>query len=328
VATGGLTGILLVGGASRRFGSPKALAELDGETLGVRAWRTLGALCDERIAVGKAVDALALPFELLDDGSEVRAPLAGLVAGLRAARNEISVVVPVDVPLVGTEQLRELADRCLDAAVPQTGPLPGAYRKSSLPVLAAALTAGELAIRVALRQLDVQVVELDPQTLVNVNDPSDLERLAIDIVPFEARHARGFAALVGDTLRDFGFERDPELDGDLDDPAATYAALWIAEADGAVAGSVALRDLGGDVYELKRMYLRSAHRGRGIGKRLLATALDWARANRAEAIRLDTTERMVAARRLYEAAGFVRVPGESPRQGQRRLLYELKLRNP
>jgi GNAT superfamily N-acetyltransferase len=179
-----------------------------------------------------------------------------------------------------------------------------------------------------LRQLDVQVVELDPQTLVNVNDPSDLARLAIDIVPFEARHARGFAALVGDTLRDFGFERDPELDGDLDDPAATYAALWIAEADGAVAGSVALRDLGGDVYELKRMYLRSAHRGRGIGKRLLATALDWASANGAAAIRLDTTGRMVAARRLYEAAGFVQVPGESPRQGQRRLLYELKLRNP
>jgi len=157
------------------------------------------------------------------------------------------------------------------------------------------------------------------------NDSSDLERLTIEIVPFEATHAEGFAALVADTLREFGFEQDPELDGDLDDPARTYVALWIALAGGEVAGSVALRDLGDGAYELKRMYLRSAHRGRGLGRRLLATALDWARANRARVVRLDTTERMVAARRLYESAGFVRVPGEAPRQGQQRLLYELRV---
>jgi molybdenum cofactor guanylyltransferase len=325
LATGGLTGILLVGGASRRFGSPKALAELDGETLAARAWRTLGAVCDERLAFGKHGDGLALPFDLVDDRSDVRAPLAGLVAGLRAARNELSVVLPVDVPLIRAEQLRQLADNCLDAAVPQTGPLPGAYRKTALQALESGLAGGELAIREALVELEVQVVELDPQTLANINDRSDLDRLRIEIVPFAREHAAGFAALVADTLQEFGFERDSELDRDLEDPASTYVALWIALVDEDVAGSVALRELGGDRYELKRMYLRSAHRNRGVGKRLLATALDWARANGAQVVRLDTTARMVAARRLYESAGFVRVPGEAPRQGQQRLLYELKL---
>lgn len=195
-----------------------------------------------------------------------------------------------------------------------------------LPVLVARLAAGDLAIRYALQILDVRVVELDPETLVNVDEPQDLARIAIDIVPFEPEHAEGFAALVVDTLPEFGFEHDPELDRDLDDPGKTYAALWIALAAGHVVGSIALRDLGGDAYELKRMYLRSAHRGRGVGKRLLATALDWARANGVRVVRLDTTERMVAARRLYESEGFVRVPGEAPRQGQQRLLYELTLR--
>jgi GNAT superfamily N-acetyltransferase len=164
--------------------------------------------------------------------------------------------------------------------------------------------------------------------LVNVDDRADLERLTFEIVPFEPKHAEGFAALVVDTLREFGFERDPELDRDLDDPAGAYVALWIASVGGEVAGSVALRDLGGRTYELKRMYLHSAHRRRGIGKRLLATALDWAVANGAKVVRLDTTERMTAARRLYESAGFVRVPGEAPRQGQQRLLYELTLPTP
>jgi molybdenum cofactor guanylyltransferase len=326
VATGGLTGILLVGGASRRFGSPKALAVLDGETLAARAWRTLAAVCDERLAVGKRADGLVLPFGLLDDESDVRAPLAGLVAGLRAATHELSVVLPVDVPLILPDQLRELADNCLDAAVPQTGPLPGAYRKSALPVLEARLAAGQLAIRDAFEELEVRVVELDPQALLNVNERSDLERLTLEIVPFEAAHGEGFSALVVDTLKEFGFEHDPELDNDLDDPDGTYAVLWIALVGDEIVGSVALRDLGGGAYKLKRMYLRPAHRSRGIGKRLLATALDWARAHGARLVTLDTAERMVAARSLYESAGFVRVPsGEAPRQGQQRLLYELRL---
>ena len=68
MADRGLTGVLLVGGASRRFGSPKALARLDGETLAERGWRVLGGACEERIAVGKEADALPLLAEKLARG--------------------------------------------------------------------------------------------------------------------------------------------------------------------------------------------------------------------------------------------------------------------
>jgi putative acetyltransferase len=145
------------------------------------------------------------------------------------------------------------------------------------------------------------------------------------IVPFGPSHVDGFRSLVVETLREFGFEPDAELDGDLVDPSASYVALWVAVDDDDVVGSVALRELGGGTVELKRMYLRPDQRGRGLGKDLLALALDWARANEIQVVRLDTSERMVAAQRLYEANGFERVPGEAPRQGQCRLLYELRL---
>jgi molybdopterin-guanine dinucleotide biosynthesis protein A len=163
-----LTGLLLVGGASRRFGSPKALAKLDGETLAERAWRVLGEACDERIAVGKGDEEL--PFPVLADAVPERAAIHGLVAGLRAAPTDLCVVLPVDMPWITADALRRLAEACRDAAIPQTGPLPGAYRKRTLP----ALTTGELSIARAIEDLDVAVVHLDEGLLVNVNTPGDV----------------------------------------------------------------------------------------------------------------------------------------------------------
>jgi molybdenum cofactor guanylyltransferase len=177
VARPGLTGVLLVGGASVRFGSPKALVRLNGKTLAERAWRTLGQACDERLAVGKDADELDLPFPVLDDGSETRAALVGLVAGLRAAPTDLCVVLPVDTPLVTPALLLELADACADAAVSQTGPLPGAFARSALPVLERRLAEGRFALREALEDLETSRVELDPALFANVNTPDDLRRL-------------------------------------------------------------------------------------------------------------------------------------------------------
>jgi molybdopterin-guanine dinucleotide biosynthesis protein A len=174
VAAAELTGLLLLGGASVPFGSPKALARLHGETLAERAWRTLGEVCEHRLALGKAADRLELPFPVLDDGSDERAAIIGLAAGLRAAPTDLCVALPIDCPAMTAVALLELADGCAgDAAVPQTGPLPGAYRKRAL----SALESGERSIRRALEQLDVMVVQLDPALLVNVNTPDDLRSL-------------------------------------------------------------------------------------------------------------------------------------------------------
>ncbi|HJU48009.1 MAG TPA: NTP transferase domain-containing protein, partial [Gaiellaceae bacterium] len=60
-----LTGLLLVGGASRRFGAPKALVRVGEETLAARGLRVLGEACAEVLVVGKAADALALPVALV-----------------------------------------------------------------------------------------------------------------------------------------------------------------------------------------------------------------------------------------------------------------------
>jgi molybdenum cofactor guanylyltransferase len=173
---GEVTGVLLVGGASRRFGSPKALARFQGEVLGERAHQLLSEVFGRVLVVGKTGDDLSLPFDVVDDGSDVRAPIVGLVAALRQAETDVCVVLPTDMPLVSAELLQRLADEVqgFDAAVPQSGPLPGAYWKTALPVLERRLAAGELALYRALEELSVRVVETDEAELRNVNTPADL----------------------------------------------------------------------------------------------------------------------------------------------------------
>jgi molybdopterin-guanine dinucleotide biosynthesis protein A len=171
VARPQLTGVLLVGGASMRFGSPKALAKIDGETFADRGRRVLAEACDEVLVVGKTGE---LPFEVIDDASEVRAPIAGVVAGLRAATHEVCVFLPVDCVRVTPQVVRALGDACRDAAVPQTGPLPGAWAKSALPVLERRLAEGPLALYRTYDELDVAELELDASVLADVDRPSDL----------------------------------------------------------------------------------------------------------------------------------------------------------
>ena len=163
MADRGLTGILLVGGASSRFGSPKGLAEYEGATLAERAWRLLGEACDERFAVGHG----GLP----DPGT---GPVAAIAAGLRAATHELAVVIPVDMPLLTPDALLLLAEACRDAAIAQHGPLPCAIARRALP----AFETGERRLRTVLDGLDTAHVELEERLLANVNTPADLDTLA------------------------------------------------------------------------------------------------------------------------------------------------------
>ncbi|HYI74807.1 MAG TPA: aminoglycoside 6-adenylyltransferase [Gaiellaceae bacterium] len=220
-----VTGVLLVGGASERFGSPKALAPFRGETLGERAWRVLGAVCDDVLAVGKAEDGFELRFEVLDDGSDERAAVFGVVAGLRASKHDTCLVLPVDMPLVTPELLRQIAAA---GAVPQTGPLPGVYERAMLPGIEARISAGEL----SLRGVNPTTLGVDEKLLQNVNTRMELIAAAVSEWA-QARDDVRAAVLVGSHARtDTRADRWSDLDVILvvDDPDVYAAdARWVEE---------------------------------------------------------------------------------------------------
>ena len=86
--------------------------------------------------------------------------------------------------------------------------------------------------------------------------------------------------------------------------APPRGVLLLAEIDGLPGGCAAVRPLGDDICELKRVYVRSAYRGTELGRLLTETALEAARAMGYARIRLDTLPQMAAAQRLYESLGF------------------------
>jgi len=104
-----------------------------------------------------------------------------------------------------------------------------------------------------------------------------------------------------------------ELDTLPGEYAPPGGGLWLATTDsGEAAGCVALRRLETDIGEMKRLYVRPAHRGTGLGRRLIKTVVTEAAAAGYARLRLDTTPEMAAAIRLYEAMGFVRIPPYRP----------------
>ena len=176
------------------MGRDKLLLEVGGEPLLRRVCGALSTRCAEIIVVGGGGASVRLERvrRVSDERGGGLGPLAGLEAGLAAARSRLVFVAAGDVPFLSERVVCYLLERLersgAFAAVPrhrgQTHPLCAAYDRQVLSRVRSALDGGVRSVREFLGGLDpVEYVEEgllrfgDPDLfLMNVNSPEDLER--------------------------------------------------------------------------------------------------------------------------------------------------------
>lgn len=170
-----ILGAVLAGGASSRFGSDKAMAEIGGHTLLSLAVDTLSGWCEHVIVVGRET----APAPTLPDWPQSgMGPLAGLAAALHHALDEgyeTVLTCGVDAGLLpeNLPKLLEPAPACLAAQ-----PVIGLWPASCAPVLEALLHSEErhsmyhFADLVGARRVETA------GAVPNINTPADLAELA------------------------------------------------------------------------------------------------------------------------------------------------------
>lgn len=113
---------------------------------------------------------------------------------------------------------------------------------------------------------------------------------------------REYAAWVGSPITAARIEHD------LAELSASYRTVLIAAESESIAGCVALRRWDGDIGEMKRLYVRPAWQGSGIGRKLAEQVIEEARAAGFRSLRLDTLPMMTRAIPLYHSLGFREIP--------------------
>ena len=176
---GDCTGLILAGGDSRRMGRDKAALDFGGRTLLQRAITLMqGVFPRVLVSVRRPRADLALP-QIMDE-----LPDAGLCAGLAEAGTPWVFALAVDMPLLGSGLIRELAGRRhgFEAVIPVVRdvpqPLTAYYAVSALPALRAVLAGpGRRGPRAALERLNVCRVCADDMQhgFIDLDTPEDVK---------------------------------------------------------------------------------------------------------------------------------------------------------
>lgn len=187
-----VTALVLDGGrATRMEGRHKAFLELEGEPLAARTHRLLASLCAEvLVATNRPEPWRPFGVRVVEDPVTGAGPLAGIAAGLGAARTPLVLVVAGDMPSLSGAVLEELVHRARllpgRAVVPTVAgraePLHAVYPAALAPLALRALLAGTRAPRdflatapaVYVDSAELRGLAGAARTFDNLNSPADL----------------------------------------------------------------------------------------------------------------------------------------------------------
>jgi molybdopterin-guanine dinucleotide biosynthesis protein A len=190
-----VTGIILAGGKSLRFGRNKAIEKIGGMTLIERVVKHLITITGRIVLVTDGDCKFFSEIkstEVTTDIYPAKGPLGGIYTGLNASETAANIVVACDMPLLNAELLEYMVNFSpgFDAVIPrwpnnQIEPLHGIYSNKCVPIMKKHLENNELSISDCLKEMHVlylkqsEFSKFDPEFLsfFNVNNQADIDLL-------------------------------------------------------------------------------------------------------------------------------------------------------
>jgi GNAT superfamily N-acetyltransferase len=147
------------------------------------------------------------------------------------------------------------------------------------------------------------------------------------VIPDDIRTIRDLFQGYADSLN---FELDfQDFREELETLPGKYAlplgSILVAKENGETVGCVAVRPLGSEICEMKRLYVKPEHRGKRIGRELALAIIEEAKRLGYKAMRLDTVIAMKEASALYLALGFQPIEAYCYNPLPGAMYFELKL---
>lgn len=163
-----ITGIVLAGGKSSRFGSDKAMAIWNGKRLIENAIEILSPVCHKVVISSNNPDYNFTGCEVWPDELPIQAPMIGIYSCLKRSQTEINIFLSCDMPLIPTALLKYLIDNSTgyDAIIPkhnhdQVEPLCGIYKRNLIPVLENFIKEDNYSLQQFLKASDHYAIMID-----------------------------------------------------------------------------------------------------------------------------------------------------------------------
>lgn len=187
-----ISGVILAGGKSSRYGRNKALEKIDGVSLIERVVRVMGSVFEHLIIITNTPDEYAfLNIPMHGDVIRDLGPIGGIYTGLSVIHNTSGFFVACDMPLLNQDLIRHMTNKRagFDVVVPRINgmieTLHAIYGKGCIPAIKKLIGSREYQMIRIFKQLSVCYVEedeirsFDPglESFVNINRPQELRRL-------------------------------------------------------------------------------------------------------------------------------------------------------
>ena len=182
-----VSGIIIAGGKSLRMGTDKSLLIYRNQRFIDRAIGLLQNFTED-IIISTNDEIKAIHYKTIPDIIQNTGPAGGLHACLPKIKNERTLVIPVDMPLLNVEVLQSLlqqADLNQKITVFKTDErlqmLVGLYHKDIVPLLKKHMAIGDYKLRNLLKNIPHQIIDAGAfgSLFINVNTPAELKKLSL-----------------------------------------------------------------------------------------------------------------------------------------------------